>query len=69
MAFEAEDSHQSKGGDFVVLTPVPRRAGHRLGTRQHGLRIPKVYEVDTATPGSRFMHFRKCVALPRLARV
>lgn len=69
MAFEAEDSRQSKGGDSVVLTPVPRRAGPRRGTRQHGLRIPKVYEVDTTTPGSGFVHFRKCVDLPRLARM
>lgn len=53
----------------MVLTPVPRRAGPRRGTRRHGLRIPKVYEVDTATPGSGFVHFRKCVDLPRLARM
>lgn len=50
-----------------MLTPVPRRAGHGLGTRQHGVRIPKVYEVNTAAPGRGFVQFRKWVDPPRLA--
>lgn len=53
----------------MVLTPVPRRAGPRRGTRGHGLRVPKVSGVDTATPGSGFVHVRKCVDPPRLARM
>lgn len=53
----------------MVLTPVPTRVGHGLGTRQHGLRIPKVYEVDTAAPGRGLVHFRKWADPPRLARM